>query len=118
MRVLKKQDMTGKEGLWKRIRKPLETIVLIAELISAILCIIFGEPFGELIKLLCMVYLLLISMRLIDERFEQFRKTYEAEMKLIRAKWMINEIKDMIKDKSSRDEVIEFIEKMSEDFEI
>jgi fatty acid-binding protein DegV len=45
-------------------------------------------------------------------------EAYEARTKLIRAKWMINEIKDMVKDRSSRDEVIEFIEKMSKDFEI
>lgn len=78
----------------------------------------FGKTFIELMKLLCMIYLLLISMRLIDERHEQFMEAYEARTKLIRAKWMINEIKDMVKDRSSRDEVIEFIEKMSEDFEI
>lgn len=57
-------------------------------------------------------------MRLIDERHEQFMEAYEARAKLIRAKWMINKIKDMVKDRSSRDEVIEFIEKKSEDFEI
>ena len=45
-------------------------------------------------------------------------EAYEAGTKLFRAKWMINEIKDMVKDRSSRDEVIEFIEKYSEDFEI
>lgn len=62
---------------------------------------------------------LLTSMRLIDERFEQSMEAYEARTKLIRAKWMFNEVKDMVKDKGySRDEVIEFIEKMSEDFEI
>lgn len=43
----------------------------------------------------------------------------EARIKLIRAKWMLNEAKDMVKDKGySRDDVIEFIEKYSEDFEI
>ncbi len=46
-------------------------------------------------------------------------EAYEARIKLIRAKWMFNEVKDMVKDKGySRDDVIEFIEKMSEDFEI
>jgi hypothetical protein len=46
-------------------------------------------------------------------------EAYEARTKLIRAKWMFNEVKDMVKDKGySRDDVIEFIEKMSEDFEI
>ena len=110
--------MTGKERLWKRIRRPLEKVVLIAELISAILWIIFGEPFEELMKLLCMIYLLLLFIRMIDERYEQSMETYEARTKLIRAKWMLNEVKDMVKDKSSRDEVIEFIEKYSEDFEI
>lgn len=118
MDALKKQDMIGKERLWKRIRQPLEKVILIAELICLILGCIFGEIFLELGKLLCMIYLLLISMRLIDERHEQFMEAYEARTKLIRAKWMLNEVKDMVKDKSSRDEVIEFIEKYSEDFEI
>lgn len=45
-------------------------------------------------------------------------EAYKARTKLIRAKWMINEIKDMVEDRSSKDEVIEFIEKMSKDFEI
>ena len=45
-------------------------------------------------------------------------EAYKARTKLIRAKWILNEVKDMVKDRSSRDEVIEFIEKMSEDFEI
>lgn len=110
--------MTGKEGLWKRIRKPLENIVLIAELICAILSIFFGAAFIELVKLVCIIYFLLTSMRLIDERHEQFMEAYEARTKLIRAKWMINEIKDMVKDRSSRDEVIEFIEEYSKHFEI
>lgn len=110
--------MTGKEGLWKRIRKPLENIILISELICLILGSIFGKTFIELVKLLCMIYLLLISMRLIDEKHEQFMEAYKARTKLIRAKWILNEVKDMVKDRSSRDEVIEFIEKMSEDFEI
>jgi hypothetical protein len=111
--------MTGKEGLWKRIRKPLENVVLISELICVILGFFFGKTFLELVRLLCIIYLLLISMRLIDERHEQFMEAYEARTKLIRAKWMFNEVKDMVKDKGySRDDVIEFIEKMSEDFEI
>ena len=110
--------MTGKEGLWKRIRKPLETVVLISELICLILAFIFGKTFLVLVNLLCTIYLLLISMRMIDERYEQSMEAYEAGTKLFRAKWMINEIKDMVKDRSSRDEVIEFIEKYSEDFEI
>ena len=55
---------------------------------------------------------------MIDERHEQTLETYETRLKLLRAKWMLNEVKDMVKDKSSRDEVIEFIEKYSEDFEI
>lgn len=110
--------MTGKERLWKRIRKPLETVVLISELICLILGFIFGKTFLKLVQLLCIIYLTLTSMRLIDERFEQSMEAYEARTKLIRAKWMLNEVKDMVKDKSSRDEVIEFIEKYSEDFEI
>lgn len=110
--------MTGKERLWKRIREPLETVVLISELICLILGFIFGEPFRELVLLLCLIYFMLTSMRLIDERFEQSMEAYEARTKLIRAKWMLNEVKDMVKNKSSRDEVIEFIEKYSEDFEI
>lgn len=110
--------MTGKERLWKRIRRPLEHIVLIAELISMILWVIFGEPFEELVQLLCLIYFLLLSIRMIDERYEQSMEAYEARTKLIRAKWMLNEVKDMVEDKSSRDEVIEFIEKYSEDFEI
>lgn len=110
--------MTGKERLWKRIRQPLEKVILIAELICLILGCIFGEIFLELGKLLCMMYLLLISMRLIDEKYEQFMEAYEARTKLIRAKWMINEIKDMVEDKSSRQDVIDFIEQFSEDFEI
>lgn len=57
-------------------------------------------------------------MRLIDERYEQSMEAYEARTKLIRAKWMINEIKDMVEDKSSRQDVIDFIEQFSEDFEI
>ena len=118
MLAMKKHDTTGKEGLWKRIRKPLENIVLISELICLILSFVFGETFLELVKLLCMIYLLLMSMRLIDERHEQFMEAYEARTKLIRAKWMINEIKDMVNDKSSRQEVIDFIEQFSKDFEI
>lgn len=110
--------MIGKEGLWKRIRKPLENVVLISELICLILAFIFDKTFMELVKLLCMIYMLLISMRMIDERYEQNMEAYEARTKLIRAKWMLNEVKDMVKDKSSRDEVIEFIEKYSKDFEI
>lgn len=110
--------MTGKERLWKRIRRPLEKVVLIAELISVILWAIFGEPFEELTQLLCLIYFLLLSIRMIDEQYEQSMEAYEARTKLIRAKWMLNEVKDMVKDKSSRDEVIEFIEKYSEDFEI
>lgn len=110
--------MTGKEGLWKRIRKPLENIVLISELICLILGFFFGEIFLRLVCILCIIYFFLNSMRLIDEKHEQFMEAYKARTKLIRARWMINEIKDMVKDRSSRDEVIEFIEKMSEDFEI
>lgn len=110
--------MTGKEGLWKRIRKPLENIVLISEVLCLILGFFFGEIFFRLVWILCIIYFFLSCMRLIDERFEQSMKAYEAETKLIRARWMLNEVKDMVKDKSSRDEVIEFIEKMSEDFEI
>ena len=78
--------MTGKERLWKRIRQPFEKVILIAELICLILGLIFGDIFLELGKLLCMIYLLLISMRLIDERHEQFMEAYEARTKLIRAK--------------------------------
>lgn len=115
---MKKQDTTGKEELWKRIRKPLEHIVLISELICMILGVFFGKTFVMLVNLLCIIYLLLISMRMIDERHEQSMEAYEARTKLIRVKWMLNEVKDMVKDKSSRDEVIEFIEKYSEDFEI
>lgn len=110
--------MTGKEGLWKRIRKPLENVVLISELICVILGFFFGKTFLELVRLLCIIYLFLISMRLIDEKHEQFMEAYEARTKLIRAKWMINEIKDMIEDKSSRQDVIDFIEQFSKDFEI
>lgn len=110
--------MTGKERLWKRIRKPLETVVLISELICLILSFIFGKTFFALVNLLCIIYLLLTSMRLIDERFEQSMETYEARTKLIRAKWMLNEVKDMVNDKSSRQDVIDFIEQFSEDFEI
>ncbi len=115
---MKKQDTTGKEGLWKRIRKPLETVVLISELICLILAFIFGKTFLALVNLLCMIYLLLISVRMIDERFEQSMEAYEAKTKLIRAKWMIDEIKDMVEDKSSKQEVIDFIEQFSKDFEI
>lgn len=118
MDAIEKQDMTGKERLWKRIRRPLEHIVLIAELISTILWVIFGEPLEELVQLLCLIYLLLFSIRMIDERYEQTLEMHEARTKLIRAKWMINEIKDMVEDKSSRQEVIDFIEQCSEDFEI
>ena len=118
MRVLEKQDMTGKEGLWKRIRKPLENIVLISELICLILSFFFGEIFLRLVWIICIIYFFLSCMRLIDERFEQSMKAYEAETKLIRAKWMINEIKDMVEDKSSRQDVIDFIEQCSKDFEI
>ena len=110
--------MTGKEGLWKRIRKPLENIVLISELICSILSFFFGETFLELMKLLCIIYLLLIAMRMIDERYEKTMEAFEAEKKLIRAKWMINEIKDMVEEKRSRQDVIDFIERFSEDFEI
>lgn len=110
--------MTGKEGLWKRIRKPLETVVLISELICLILAFIFGKTFLVLVNLLCTIYLLLISMRMIDERYEQAMEAYEARTKLIRVKWMLNEVKDMVKDKSSRQDVIDFIEQFSEDFEI
>lgn len=111
--------MTGKERLWKRIRKPLETVVLISELICMVLSFFFGETFTKLTMILCIIFFLLTSIRLIDERFEQSMEAYEARAKLIRAKWMINEVKDMVKDKGySRDDVIEFIEKMSEDFEI
>ena len=45
-------------------------------------------------------------------------EAYEARTKLIRAKWMLNEVKDMVNDKSSRQDVIDFIEQFSEDFEI
>lgn len=110
--------MTGKERLWKRIRKPLETGVLISELICMVLGFFIGETFIKLTMILCIIFFLLTSMRLIDERFEQSMEAYEARVKLIRAKWMLNEVKDMVNDKSSRDEVIEFIEKYSEDFEI
>lgn len=110
--------MTGKERLWKRIREPLETVVLISELICLILGLIFGEPFRELVLLLCLIYFLLLSIRLTDERFEQSMEAYEARAKLIRAKWMLNEVKDMVNDKSSRQDVIDFIEQFSEDFEI
>ena len=110
--------MTGKEGLWKRIRKPLENIVLISELICLILSFFFGEIFLRLVWILCIIYFFLSCMRLIDEKHDQFMEAYKARTKLIRAKWMINEIKDMVKDRSSREEVIEFIEKMSKDFEI
>lgn len=110
--------MTGKEGLWKRIRKPLENVVLIGELICVILGFFFGKTFLELVRLLCIIYLFLISMRLIDEKHEQFMEAYEARTKLIRAKWMINEIKDMVEDSSSRKDVIDFIEQFSKDFEI
>ena len=110
--------MIGKEGLWKRIRKPLENIVLISETICLILGFFFGEIFMRLVRILCITYFFLTSMRLIDEKNEQFMEAYEARTKLIRARWMLNEVKDMVKDKSSRNEVIEFIEKMSEDFEI
>lgn len=61
---------------------------------------------------------LLTSIRLIDERYEQSMEAYEARAKLIRAKWMLNEVKDMVNDKSSRQDVIDFIEQFSEDFEI
>ncbi len=118
MRAIEKQDMTGKERLWKRIRESLEKVVLIAELISGILWAIFGEPFEELMKLLCMIYLLLLTIRMIDERCEQSMEAYETRTKLIRAKWMINEIRDMVEDKSSRQEVIDFIEQFNKDFEI
>ena len=110
--------MTGKEGLWKRIRKPLENVVLISELICLILGFFFGEIFLRLVWILCIIYFFLSCMRLIDEKHDQFMEAYKARTKLIRAKWMINEIKDMVKDRSSREEVIEFIEKMSKDFEI
>ena len=110
--------MTGKEGLWKRIRKPLENIVLIAELICAILSIFFGDAFIELMELVCIIYFLLTSMRLIDERHEQFMEAYEARTKLIRAKWMINEIKDMAYDRCSKKDIVDFIEQFSKDFEI
>ena len=119
MDALEKQDMTGKERLWKRIRKPLEEVVLIGELICVILGFFFGETFIKLTYILCIIFFLLTSMRLIDEKHEQFMEAYEARIKLIRTKWMLNEVKDMVKDKGySRDDVIEFIEKMSEDFEI
>lgn len=110
--------MTGKEGLWKRIRKLLENIVLISELICLILGFFFGKTFIELMKLLCMIYLLLVNLRMIDERYEQLIEAYEARTKLIRAKWMINEIKDMAYDRSSRKDIVEFIEQFSKDFEI
>lgn len=110
--------MTGKERLWKRIRKPLETVVLISELICLILGFFFGETFIKLTFIFCIIFFLLTSMRLIDEKHEQFMEAYEARIKLIRAKWMINEIKDMVEDKSSKQDVIDFIEQFSEDFEI
>lgn len=110
--------MTGKEGLWKRIRKPLENVVLISELICVILGLIFGKTFIELVKILCMIYLLLVNLRMIDERYEQLIEAHEARTKLIRAKWMINEIKDMAYDRSSRKDIVEFIEQFSKDFEI
>ena len=60
-----------------------------------------------------------VSQFATDRRtIEQSMKAYEAETKLIRAKWMINEIKDMVEDKSSRQDVIDFIEQCSKDFEI
>lgn len=65
-----------------------------------------------------MIFMLLLSLRMIDERHEKSMEVFEAEKKLIRAKWMINEIKDMVEDKSSRQKVIDFIEQFSEDFEI
>lgn len=65
-----------------------------------------------------MIFMLLLSLRMIDERHEKSMEAFEAEKKLIRAKWMINEIKDMVEDKSSRQDVIDFIEQFSEDFEI
>ena len=49
MDAIEKQDMTGKERLWKRIRKPLENIVLINELICLILAFFFGETFLKLV---------------------------------------------------------------------
>lgn len=110
--------MTGKEGLWKRIRKPLENVVLISELICVILGLVFGKTFIELVKILCMIYLLLVNLRMIDERYEQLIEAHEARTKLIRAKWMINEIKDMAYDRSSRKDIVEFIEQFSKDFEI
>lgn len=110
--------MTGKERLWKRIRKPLEEVVLIGELICVILGFFFGETFIKLTFIFCIIFFLLTSMRLIDEKHEQLMEAYEARIKLIRAKWMINEIKDMVEDKSSRQDVIDFIEQFSEDFEI
>lgn len=110
--------MTGKERLWKRIRKPLETGVLISELTCMVLSFFFGEIFTKLTMILCIIFFLLTSMRLIDERFEQSMEAYEARTKLIRAKWMLNEVKDMVNDKSSRQDVIDFIEQFSEDFEI
>ena len=118
MRVLEKQDMTGKERLWKRIRKPLENIILISELICLILVFIFGETFLKLLQLLCIIYLMLTSMRLIDEKHEQVMEAYEARTKLIRAKWMINEIKDMAYDRCSKKDIVDFIEQFSKDFEI
>lgn len=72
----------------------------------------------KLTMILCIIFFLLTSIRLIDERFEQSMEAYEARTKLIRAKWMLNEVKDMVKDKSSRQDVIDFIEQFSEDFEI
>lgn len=110
--------MTGKERLWKRIRKPLEEVVLIGELICVILGFFFGKTFIKLTFILCIIFFLLTSMRLIDERYEQSMEAYEARTKLIRAKWMLNEVKDMVNDKSSRQDVIDFIEQFSEDFEI
>ena len=110
--------MTGKEGLWKRIRKPFETGVLISELICMVLGFFFGETFIKLTMILCIIFFLLTSMRLIDERYEQAMEAYEARTKLIRVKWMLNEVKDMVKDKSSRQDVIDFIEQFNKDFEI
>lgn len=119
MDAIEKQDMTGKERLWKRIRKPFEKVVLISELICAVLSFFFSETFAKLTLTLCIIFYLLTSTRLIDEKFEQSMEACEARIKLIRAKWMLNEAKDMVKDKGySRDDVIEFIEKYSEDFEI
>lgn len=110
--------MTGKERLWKRIRKPLEEVVLIGELTCVVLGFFFGETFMKLTMILCIIFFLLTSIRLIDERYEQSMEAYEARTKLIRAKWMLDEVKDMVNDKSSRQDVIDFIEQFSEDFEI